>query len=98
MIHRMLAEGVINEDKPHHLLGCGLPQEFSSYTGYKWIDSLDTSNPVVAGIKGIRYNGKNGLEDKPSQKLFTMINQDVDNDTLGKILYNVECFRSIVNG
>lgn len=98
MIHRMLAEGVINEDKPHHLLGCGLPQEFSSYTGYKWIDSLDTSNPVVAGIKGIRYNGKDGLEDKPSQKLFTMINQDVDDATLGKILYNVECFRSIVNG
>jgi hypothetical protein len=98
MIHRMLADGTINVDKPHHLLGCGLPQEFDSYRGYNWIDSLDTSNPVVAGIKGIRYNGTKGLEDKPSQKLFTMINQNIDDDTLGKIYYNIECFRSIVNG
>ena len=98
MLHRMLADGTINQDKPHHLLGCGLPQEFDSYKGYKWIDSLDTSNPVVAGIKGIRYNGTKGLEDKPSQKLFTMINQNIDDDTLGKIYYNIECFRSIVNG
>lgn len=98
MIHRMLAQEVINLDKPHHLLGCGLPQEFSSYSGYTWIDSLDTSNPVVAGLKGIRYNGVKGLEDKPSQKLFTMINSEVDDFDLAKVLYNVEVFRNIVNG
>ena len=27
----LLKDGVINKDKPHHLLGCGLPQEFSFY-------------------------------------------------------------------
>lgn len=98
LIHRLLAEGVINEDKPHHLLGCGLPQEFDSYTDLPWIESIDTSNPVVAGLKGIRYNGKNGLEDKPSQKLYTMLNERVDIDTLQLILYNIECFRAIANG
>ena len=53
----LLRDGVINKDKPHHLLGCGLPQEFSFYkhSDYDWIYSLDTSNPVVHGIKGISY-------------------------------------------
>lgn len=88
----------INVNKPHHLLGCGLPQEFESYRDYKWLDSLDTSNPVVAGLKGIRYNSTMGLEDKPSEKLYTLINTDPDDDQLSKIFYNIECFRAIVNG
>ena len=69
----LLRDGVINEKKPHHLLGCGLPQEFAFYKDYKWIYSLDTSNPVVHGIKGIPYTDQ-GLWDKESQKLFEMIN------------------------
>lgn len=89
---------VINTNKPHHLLGCGLPQEFDAYRDYKWIDSLDTSNPVVAGLKGIRYNGTKGLEDKPTEKLYTLINSDPSDEQLNKILYNIECFRTIVNG
>lgn len=98
LIHRMLNTGVINESKPHHLLGCGLPQEFTSYRGYKWIDSIDTSNPVVAGIKGIQYNGTDGLEDKPSVKLFTLIDSTVDDATLERIKNNISLFRQIVNG
>lgn len=97
MLHYLLHTGVINTNKPHHLLGCGLPQEFSSYKDFKWIDSVDTSNPVVAGIKELRYNGIEGLEDKPSVKLFTLINENVDNTTLQRILYNIECFRAICN-
>ena len=89
---------VININKPHHLLGCGLPQEFDVYRGYDWIDSMDTSNPVVAGLLGIRYNGKLGLEVKPTEKLYTLINSKVDDEQMSKILYNIECFRSIVNG
>lgn len=88
----------INENKPHHLLGCGLPQEFNVYRDYSWIESVDTSNPVVAGIKGIRYNGPNGLEDKPTEKLFTLINSEPTKKDLELILYNIECFRYIVKG
>lgn len=98
LIHRLMYESIINENKPHHLLGCGLPQEFDSYTELNWIESIDTSNPVVAGLKGMRYKGKDGLEDKPSQKLHTMINEKVSKDTLNLITYNIECFRAIVNG
>jgi hypothetical protein len=91
----LLKDGVINENKPHHLLGCGLPQEFSFYSQYPWIYSLDTSNPVVHGIKGIEY-GEDGLWSKESQKLFELINYEVE-DT-NTILYNINKFRWFTNG
>jgi hypothetical protein len=91
----LLRDGVINEDKKHHLLGCGLPQEFSFYSDYKWIYSLDTSNPVVHGIKGIEYR-EDGLWSKESQKLFELINHQVE-DT-NTILYNIHKFRWFTNG
>jgi nitrate reductase NapAB chaperone NapD len=99
LLGRMLKEGVINEDKPHHLLGCGLPQEFSFYNnaGWDWIYSLDTSNPVVHGLKGIEYKDS-GLWDKESQKLFTMINSEVSEDQLNTIKFNVNMFRQLTNG
>jgi hypothetical protein len=90
----LLKDGVINEDKKHHLLGCGLPQEFSFYSDYKWIYSLDTSNPVVHGIKGIEYR-EDGLWSKESQKLFELINYEVvDTNT---ILYNINKFKWFAN-
>lgn len=91
----LLRDGVINEDKKHHLLGCGLPQEFAFYSDYKWIYSLDTSNPVVHGIKGIEYR-EDGLWSKESQKLFELINHQVE-DT-NTILYNIHKFRWFTNG
>ena len=92
-------EGLLNKDKPHHLLGCGVPQEFEYYrrAGYDWIYSVDTSNPVVHGIKDIRYTDQ-GLWNKESQKLFTMINSEVSEEQMEVIRYNVEKFRWFCNG
>ena len=94
MLRRLVEEGVIDTSKPHHLLGCGLPQEFSFYKDYDWVESVDTSNPVVAGLKGWEY-GPNGLDDKPSQKLFTMINEDVSEEKLELVLRNINSFKKI---
>ena len=95
----LLKDGVINKHKPHHLLGCGLPQEFAFYKhmDYDWIYSLDTSNPVVHGIKGITYKS-DGLWSKESQKLFELINSDISIDQLGTIKNNVQKFRWYANG
>ena len=95
----LLKDGVINKDKKHHLLGCSLPQEFSFYknSDYDWIYSLDTSNPVVHGIKGISYKDQ-GLWSKESQKLFELINSDIDTDQLGLIKNNIQKFRWFTNG
>ena len=87
----LLKEGVINQDMPHHLLGCFLPQEFAAYKDYKWIESLDTSNPVMAGYKGMRYTDK-GLKTKPKQKLFTIMNEELTSQQIEDIIYNIDRF------
>jgi hypothetical protein len=93
----LMKDGVINENKPHHLLGCSLPQEFSFYkhADYDFIYSLDTSNPVVHGIKGITY-GSDGLWNKESQKLVELINYQVSD--LNQILNNIQKFKWFTNG
>ena len=95
----LLRDGVINQAKPHHLLGCSLPQEFSFYkhSDYDWIYSLDTSNPVVHGIKGITY-GSDGLWSKERQKLHELINSDIDEIQLGTIKNNIQKFKWYTNG
>lgn len=91
----LVRDGIINENRKHHLLGCGLPQEFSFYSQYPWIYSLDTSNPVVHGIKGIPYR-EDGLWSKESQKLFELINYEIKDANL--ILNNIHKFRWFANG
>ena len=95
----LLKDGVINKYKKHHLLGCGLPQEFQFYkhADYDWLYSLDTSNPVVHGIKNIRYKS-DGLWNKERQKLFELINCDVNEDQLEVIKNNIQRFRWFTNG
>ena len=95
----LLRDGVINTSKPHHLLGCGLPQEFSFYkhSDYDWIYSLDTSNPVVHGIKGITY-GTDGLWSKERQKLHELINSEISMDQLYTIKNNIQKFKWFTNG
>ena len=103
MLKRMVDEDVINLSKPHHLLGVMLPQEVRYYTHpnqrdlFGWIYSIDTSNPVVHGLKRIRYMG-HGLDSKESQKLYTMINAEVDDAQLADIMHNIEVFRRFCDG
>ena len=96
VIHDMLRDSVIDTSKPHHLLGCGLPQEFTEYKDHTWIDSVDTSNPVIHGMKNIIYSPY-GLNDKESVKLFTLINENVV-DKWNDIEYNIKMFRKLCNG
>lgn len=95
LINEMLSTGLLRTDKPHHLLGCGLPQEFKAYKKYNWVDTIDTSNPVVHGILGIPYT-ESGLENKESVKLFTMIKEDVVSKW-SSIEHNIKMFRSFCN-
>lgn len=96
LIDDLKRDGIWNYYKPHHLLGCSLAKEFKNYTNDKSIRSVDTSNPVVAGIKELRYNGNLGLKDKPSVKLADLIDTKVTEDMMDCIEYNTGCFRSII--
>lgn len=97
-INDLIQDGIWNWNKPHHLLGCSLAKEFRYYVDKNItnIRTCDTSNPVVAGIKGLKYNGDLGLEDKPSQKLAEMIDYKVTEEELRNIFYNVSMFKKIL--
>jgi hypothetical protein len=86
--------GIINADKPHHLLGSSLPQEGLYYRDYNWIYSMDTSNPVVHAIKNIKYKEGQGLWAKESQKLFEMILHPSKEVDMALLEHNIKEFRS----
>ena len=84
---------VIHQDDRIHLLGCSVPQEFGWYKGYDCIESIDTSNPVMAALEGTRYN-LSGLDKKPKANMndyFYMLGDQVNwelvTDNLTKFRY-----------
>jgi len=93
---RLMNDGVINKNKPHHLLGCSHPREFSFYTGpeYSWIETLDTSSPIVHGLKGISYSDKIGSWEKEKTKLVDLLDANPDKETLKLIRHNIALFKN----
>jgi hypothetical protein len=94
LLEHMKKENLI---KPHHyihLLGCSVPQEFTHYRD-NWepgmINSVDTSNPIICGALGIRYE-EIGLLEKPSNKIEEFMESDLE-DKLEDIKYNVKRFK-----
>jgi len=90
-LHKMK---IIENNDRVHLLGCQVPQEFGWYRGFPFIESIDTSNPVMAALEGMRYN-KSGLTEKPKAKMndyFFMLSDQVDYELLS---YNILKFREI---
>jgi hypothetical protein len=92
-LHEIQKLGV---DKPIHLLGCSLPQEFEAYRdGFEFIESVDTSNPIVHAMNNIKYE-EWGLLDKVSTKLIEYLDHTiVDEDILN---YNISKFKQFCNG
>ena len=97
-IQDLIDKGYWNWSKPHHLLGCSLAKEFRYYVDKNItnIRSCDTSNPIVASLKGLRYNSDLGLQEKPSTMLCNLINANVDTDELDDVLYNTKMFKHIL--
>lgn len=55
-IRMMVEDGIIDTNKPHHILGAIYPQEMREYSSYDFIKSVDTCNPIVSALCGISYN------------------------------------------
>ena len=90
VLNEMHKRGVINKKKPHHLLGCGVPQEVQWYSkDWTWIRSIDTSNPVIAGMLGWDYSSICGITKKSPIKLCDHILDDVDMEAREHILNNI---------
>ena len=93
-------QGLLNlkqlKDIKFHLLGCSIPQEFGWYDNNPRIESIDTSNPIMAALENTLYNER-GLNSKPKANMndyFNMAWEDVD---YLNVLHNTTLFREINN-
>jgi hypothetical protein len=101
LIKQLIADGLWNWDKPHHLLGCSLAKEFSFYKNNNIynIRSIDTSNPVIAGLQGKKYTSDFGLSEEihladKADEIFNKESFSVDQIELVK--ENIWAFSDIV--
>ena len=102
LVDQLISDGYWNWKKPHHLLGCSLAKEFKYYKSNNIynIRSVDTSNPVIAGIKEMKYYGDNGLlnEVHLADNEDIMNKDDFTEDQKEYINYNITEFNNILNG
>jgi hypothetical protein len=85
-------KGLIRKFDRIHLLGCNIPQEFSWYKDMPFIESVDTSNPVIHGLAGVKYKDY-GLDEKLPHKVDKF---EGDSENWETALYNVEKFREFI--
>lgn len=100
LIYAMNDLGVINRDKPHHLLGTGLAAEASWYVAANldFIRSIDTSSPVACGMVKHKYSSAMGNTIKPDFKMCDAMDARVSDSTFELIKYNIEIFDSFCGG
>ena len=95
-ISKMYKSGLIKDSDRVHLLGCALPQEFSYYPDFPFIESIDTSNPVIHGIKGIKYNSFGLLEKDPTKIDKIGMVLPLDQETQYNINHNITKFKNLI--
>lgn len=98
LVNDLIRDGVWNHRKMHHMLGNSLAKEMKHYKDIPSIRSVDTSNPVVAGLLGHRYIKGEGLNFKPSVLLADLIDSQVNEDQATDITYNTREYKLIANG
>ena len=96
VISKMIDMGLIGNSDRIHLLGCSLPQEFLYYKDIKQIESIDTSNPIMAAFDGTSYANW-GLDNKPKTKIDEVINSEFNSDVFNRIKHNTTFFKYINN-
>ena len=87
---------VLDKNDRVHLLGCSVPQEFGWYVGIDCIESIDTSNPVMAALENTPYTDS-GLEFKPKANMNDFFYIDGNEINEGTLHWNLQKFRLINN-
>jgi hypothetical protein len=94
MISELFKSGFLLKSDRIHLLGTSWPAEFGMYKNMPFIESIDTSNPVMAALEGDEY-GVLGINHKPQANMNS--HADIEEKYVDKSLvhYNVEMFKQI---
>ena len=103
LVKHLLTKGLFRRDKKHHFLGIDTTTELLQYTlgelkefnVSQLIDSIDTSSPILHGLKGIEYNPAYGLLKKNKTMMKELIlKEDVDSIDRYLILKNISIFKT----
>lgn len=93
VINLLKSWGVIKSNDRIHLLGCSAPGEFIFYKDAKFIESCDSSNPIMAALDGTYYT--DGFHDKPKSNMNDSFDIPFHNIDLQAVLHNVEAFKKL---
>ena len=89
LIDHLVDNNIIRKTTKHHLLGTWCAAEFEYLKKYDFIYSVDTSNPIAAGIEHNRYP----ITHKPKIKFDDFVNMELNELDISTIMYNVDEFR-----
>ena len=92
VVSKMYSMNLIRNNDRVHLLGCQVPQEFSWYKDMPFIETIDTSNPIMATLDNIQY-GRNGLTEKPKSNMNDSFY--IDNINYELLDWNLKTFRKL---
>ena len=96
VISSLYDTGILLPTSRVHLLGCCVPQEFGWYKDIKCIESIDTSNPVMAAIEGTLCEFY-GLHSKPKVNMNQAQGIPIEAIDMDLYHHNMDMFRLINN-
>ena len=94
VINSLIEDKLLSPKDRVHLLGTASPIEFGLYKNMECIESIDTSNPVMAGIEQKMYFDL-GLPHKPEANMNNFQDIEEKDVNLEFIEFNVRKFREI---
>jgi hypothetical protein len=95
VISKLFKNNIILKNDRVHLLGCQVPQEFSWYKDMPFIETIDTSNPIMAALDGIKYT-VNGLTEKPKANMNDHLYITEDDIDFEILIHNVNIFKNFL--
>ena len=91
MRYRIINELDICKDRPHHILGCILPQEFKLWKDTPWVESIDTSAPITNAIENIEL--QEDMSTKPKTTIHGSCELAFNQEIADRMKHNAELFR-----
>ena len=100
VISQLVRDRILSDKDRVHLLGTASPIEFGMYKNIKCIESIDTSNPVMAAIELVQYNDF-GLFSNPKTNMNSCQDMKIKDKFFNPTMFynildqNVKMFREI---
>ena len=94
VINDLIKNDILSPKDKVHLLGTASPIEFGLYKYIECIESIDTSNPIMASLEGIKYHDL-GLDYKPTANMNNFQDINIENVNMELVNFNTKAFKSI---